>query len=214
MTAAPRSLPRALVGALALLLALSAGGTATHAQDDPADFPTQVITPVVGGWTLLVNLADAAPPDTVLGSLRPLVTAAFAFDPAIGRFRTYRPAQPALSDLPSIAAGQPFWIFISPDQLDGDLVLWEQPASVRQLAVTLRPGFNLVPWTGTDGTPVAAAFPGLPVRRVYLWESQSQRYRIWDSMFPVALQDYFTLEYGAALWLDLAGSADVTWEQP
>ena len=85
---------------------------------------------------------------------------------------------------------------------------------MRQLAVTLRPGFNLVPWTGTDGTPVAAAFPGLPVRRVYLWEAPSQRYRIWDSMFPVALQDYFTLEYGAALWLDLAGTAPVIWEQP
>ena len=33
-------------------------------------------------------------------------------------------------------------------------------------------------------------------------------------MFPVALQDYFTLEYGTALWLDLAGTAPVIWEQP
>ena len=205
---------RLLLSALILIAAVAPlSPTDAQAPDDEAGPPATLISPVAGGWTLLVNLGDAGPPAAVLGLLRDFVTAAFARDDSLRRFRTYRPGFPGLSDLAEIAAGQPFWVRVPADRLQDDLYLWEQPATQADLAVPLRPGFNLVPWTGTDGLSVSAATAGIAVRRAYLWDLSQQRYRVWGSDLPPFVRDDFELEYGAAIWLDLAGSMSVTWEQ-
>jgi hypothetical protein len=185
---------------------------AAQAPDDSQ--PTTLISPVAGNWTLLVNTSDAGSPETVLGSLLQLADSAFAFDATSQRFHSFRVAQPFLSDLDIIQAGQPFWVFVPPERLDGDITFWEQRATVRNLPVTLVPGFNLAAWTGTQGVRISRAVQSLPVRRAFLWDAVSQSFLIWDPGLPATLNSDFELEYGAGLWVDVSGTQSVTWEQP
>ena len=214
-TDSSRTLPSVWRTLTLLIIAVLVAGVAmvpgaTRAQEAP---PTTLISPIAGGWTLLVNLADAAPPAEAFDGLEPWLSAAFTYDATSDRFRSYRPALPALSDLSSVAAGEAFWLFVPTDRLNGDLTFWQQSASVGARTVTLQPGFNLSGWTGSNGLTISEATAGLPLRRAYLWEPLTQRFRIWDSTLPFALRDDFALEYGAGFWIDIAGSAAVAWEQ-
>lgn len=179
---------------------------------DPA--PATLISPIAGNWTLLTNTAESGSPSTVLGSLLQWADSAFTFDAATGRFRSFRVDQPFLSDLNVIEAGQPFWVFVPPDRLDGDITFWQQDAMVRNQPVTLIPGFNLAAWTGTQGTRISQAAQALPVRRAFLWDAVAQLFRVWDPTLPPAIQSDFELEYGAGLWIDVMGAQSVVWQQP
>ena len=149
-----------------------------------------------------------------MGSLVQWADSAFVFDAATARFRSFRAAQPFLSDLNVIESGQPFWVFVPPDRLDGDITFWEQDATVRNQSVTLAPGFNLAAWTGTQGTRISQAVQLLPIRRAFLWDAVAQSFLIWDPGLPAAIQSDFELEYGAGLWIDVAGSQSIEWPQP
>ncbi len=179
--------------------------------EDVQTLPDRVISPVAGGWTLLANLGPAAPPATVLGSLQSQVDGVFTFNSASGRFAIYRPGQPLLSDLAQIDAGQAFWVHVDPARFDGDLFLWEQLASVQRQDVSLRRGFNLVAWTGSDGVALSVALAGLPVRRAYVWDAAAQGYDVWDTALPASLRTDVPLEYGMGLWLEVIAPA--TWVQ-
>lgn len=175
---------------------------------------TTLISPVAGNWTLLVNTGEAGAPQAVLGSLLQWADSAFTFDATTARFHSFRTAQPFLSDLNVIQAGQPFWVFVPPDRLEGDITFWEQPATVRNQSVTLAPGFNLVAWTGTQGTPISQAAQSLPIQRAFLWDAVAQAFLIWDPALPPVIQSDFALEYGAGLWIDVGGAQSVEWLQP
>ena len=202
-----------LIVSVALLAGLvSSGGGATRAQDGAQ--PGSIFSPIAGGFTLLVNLDEASDPASMLASIDDFVSAAFAFDAALGRFRSFRVGQPALSDLRSVGRGTAFWVFVPPERLDGDLTFWEQPASVRNMAQDLVPGFNLVGWTGSDGVPISEAVDGLPVRKVFSWDVAAQRFEIWDPTAPASISVDFALDYGQGMWLDLGGTEAVVWLQP
>jgi len=183
-----------------------------QSSDDP--LPATLISPIAGNWTLLVNTGDAGSPETVMGSLLQWADSAFVFDAATARFRSFRAAQPFLSDLNVIESGQPFWVFVPPDRLEGDITFWEQDATVRNQSVTLAPGFNLAAWTGTQGTRISQAVQSLSIRRAFLWDAVTQSFLIWDPGLPPAIQSDFELEYGAGLWIDVVGSQSVEWPQP
>lgn len=210
----PALRPRArLLLGLAIAVTLSVSLAVPARGQEPEPGPP-VISPVGEHWTLLVNLGDAASPAALLASLDDWVTAAFTFNPASGAFRTYRAGLPALSDLTTIESGQAFWAFVPSGRLGADITFWEQPAGVRNVAQELRPGFNLVPWTGAEGVPIAEAIAGLPVRRAYSWDPVRQRFDVWDPALPDALRADIVLEYGQGLWIDLDATQPVTWEQP
>ena len=197
---------------LVVLLGLAQSGT------DPASVRGQVlqapvISPVGSGWSLLVNLGPAVDPATLLGPIDEWVASAFTFDPADGSFQVFRAGLPLLSDLDRIESGQAFWVFSPPARLLGDVTFWQQPAGVRDLSVALVPGFNLVPWTGSEGVRVSESVAGLPVERAYRWDVVSQAFVIWNPALPTSLQADFTLEYGEGLWIDLGGNATVVWQQ-
>ncbi len=208
--------PLIAIVAFVLLAGLVAQQPSTPAgaqtPDDPP--PSTLISPIAGSWTLLVNTSVAGPPQTVLGSLLQWADSAFTFEAASQTFRSFRAAQPFLSDLDFIAAGQPFWIFVPPARLDGDITFWEQPATVRNQSVTLVPGFNLSAWTGTQGVRISQAVQSIPVRRAFLWDAVGQSFLVWDPTLPAIIQSDFELEYGAGLWVDLSGTQSVVWEQP
>lgn len=205
------------IALLAAALLPSTPGHPLHGQtpqQEPSPQPTTVISPIAGNWTLLVNLDESGPPATLLSTLRPWATTAFTFDARTDRFRTFRFGRPQLSDLATLEAGQAFWLFVPPERLEGDLTFWEQPALIRNQPATLRPGFNLVAWTGTQGVRIAAAVGTLPIRGAWLWDPLRQRFDVWDPALPLSLQTNFALEYGVGLWIDLAGVSVLTWEQP
>jgi len=210
-SARTQALRRLLALALAGVVALAVAAPARGQEGDP-DPP--VISPVGASWTLLVNLGEAASPAALLAPLDAWVTAAYTYNPASRAFRTYRDGLPALSDLTTIESGEAFWAFVPTSRLGSDITFWEQPAGVRNLAQELRPGFNLVPWTGTQGTPIAQAVAGLPVRRAYSWDPVRQRFDVWDPALPDALRADIVLDYGQGLWIDLDSTQPVTWEQP
>jgi hypothetical protein len=179
---------------------------------DP-DPPRLVISPVAGSWTLLVNLGPATDPTRLFQPLDAWVTSAFTFDPLAKRFRTFRRGLSALSDLQVIGEGEAVWVFVPPERLEGDLTFWTQDGIVVNQTQRLRPGFNLVPWTGQDGLAVSLATIGLPVRRALSWDPLRQEFDVWNPDLPAALQVDFDLEYGQGLWVDLGGSEALDWEQ-
>ena len=200
-----------LLFVLVMALAVSVLGSAVTAQEPEAD--ETGIQPIAGNWSLLVNTGPAASPGALLAPIDDLATVAFTFDPATDRFRTYRAGSAVLSDLAEIRSGEAFWVFVPPERLDGDLAFLEIAATVPPTAVTLQPGFTLAAWIGAQGVPVSEAISGLPIRRAYLWVAATQSFQIWDPGLPSSLREDFELEYGAGLWVDLAGSEPVVWEQ-
>lgn len=201
-----------LIMALAVsVLGVSMRDGAVTAQE--AESEATVIQPIAGNWSLLVNTGPAATPASLLAPIDDLATAAFTFDPASDRFRTYRAGAPSLSDLGEVASGEAFWVFVPAERLDGDLTFLEIPATVEAVGVTLQPGFTLAAWTGAQGVLISEATAGLGVRRAFLWVAASQSFVIWDPGLPASLQEDFALEYGAGLWIDLDAPESVVWEQ-
>ena len=172
-----------------------------------------VISPIDSGWSLLVNLGPAVDPATLLDPIDDWVTSAFTFDPADGTFHADRAGLAVINDLDTNESGQAFWAFSPPDRLQGNVTFWQQPAGVRDLAVGLLPGFNLVPWTGSDGARVSEAVAGLPVDRAHRWDPVRQAFVIWSSALPAGLQVDFILEYGEGLWIELGGDSAMVWQQ-
>lgn len=197
---------------LVVLLGFTQSGT-DQASLRGQVLPAPVISPIGSGWSLLVNLGPAVDPATLLDPIDQWVTSAFTFDPATDSFRAYRAGLALINDLDTIESGQAFWAFSPPARLRGDVTFWQQPAGVRDLEVALLPGFNLVPWTGSDGVRVSEALAGLPVDRAYRWDPVGQAFVIWSSALPAGLQVDFTLEYGEGLWIELGGIAGMVWRQ-
>jgi hypothetical protein len=211
-----RPSPTALPVIAALILALAAAGatvTGNTATAQEAESPAPVLHPITEGWSLLANTGPATSPAALLAPLDGLVTAAFAYDATQDRFRAYRPSAPSRSDLTWIEAGQALWLLVPAGRLDGDIAFLALPGLARDLPTTLEPGLTLVGWTGADGRLVSQATAHLPVRRVLQWDGAAQRYRVWDTRVPERRRDDFPLEYGAGLWVDLAGEESVVWRQ-
>ena len=183
------------------------------AQDPEEPASNTLVSPIAGGWSLLVNLGPETLVTAIADAIEPRPGALFVFDPIPQSFHSYRPASPSLATITSIDGGRAFWLFVDPIDLDGDFSVWEQPAELRALTVTLRPGFNLAPWTGADGVAISEAVDGFPVRRAYFWDVGDQRFRTRDPALPGLISDDFRLEYGFALWLDLDGADNVEWQQ-
>ena len=206
-----------LLFVLTLALTATIAGTAVTAQEsDPGEDSapaTSLFQPIAGNWSLLVNTGVAASPASLLAPLSGLASAAFTFDALADDFRSFRAGLPTLSDLAVVLEGEAFWVFVPPERLDGDLTFLEMPATVRGVSAELQPGFTLAGWTGSQGVPISQATAGMPVRRAYLWEAATQRFRIWDPGLPASLRDDFLLEYGAGLWVDLDAVEPVLWEQ-
>ena len=210
----PRALPLPAIGfALTLALLLGAGladyrPSAAGAQGAPI-----TVAPIRAGWNLLVNTGPSAAVRTVLGDLAPWVSAVFTYDPAVARFRSAFLSGPVPGDLTLLSTGVAFWAFVPPEPLASDVAFWSRPATVHAADIRLAPGFNLVAWTGSDGVSISTAAAGLPLRRIYAWDGETQRFRAWDPALPPALRDDFDLEYGMGLWLDLDAAIDLTWPQ-
>ncbi|HJN92158.1 MAG TPA: hypothetical protein QGF05_05470 [Dehalococcoidia bacterium] len=78
----------------------------------------------------------------------------------------------------------------------------------------LQAGFNLVMWTGPDGTPVADAIGGLgdALRALFTYDGTNQVFRSFRPALPAALNSATTLNFGDGVWIQVA--RDAAWDQP
>ena len=85
-------------------------------------------------------------------------------------------------------------------------------ASVEVREILLTPGYNQVVYTGPDSpaAEVAAGIPGL--RTILQWDAAAQSYRSHSPLIPGAGGDLSTLQWGDALWLDMAMNS--LWRMP
>ncbi len=80
--------------------------------------------------------------------------------------------------------------------------------------VKLRRGWNSVTWSGS-ATSVGSAFASLEDRdfRVYTWDAERQRWRLYATALPARLNTLRTLTHDQPLWMYLDGD-DIEWVQP
>ena len=156
----------AVVFAAVLLTMATVATGSGESQSPPADLQAQQVTASVQdfplvvqtlhpGWNLVGWAGASSGPeafDFVTGDFG----IGFTYDAASQVFESFSPdAPPILNSLDQIAFGDGVWIFADAE------TTWVQPAPWWQRDVPLRAGFNLVLWTGGNGTPVEEAVAGL-----------------------------------------------------
>ena len=161
------------------------------------------------GWNLVGATAQASVVDataSVAGRFRNL----FVWDPASQSFRSYAPDLPAsVNTATELRPGAGLWIFVT----DPIGAVWTQPEVAEARTVEVAAGFNLVAWTGPDGTPVAEALAGIieNVAALYTFDAAAQQFRAYRPDVPETFNSAATLDYGSGLWLEMHGPA--TWQQ-
>ena len=92
--------------------------------------------------------------------------------------------------------------------------MWEQPRFTDARDVDLLAGFNLVLWTGPDGTPVEDGFAGVSADLIgaFIWDQPNQSFLTFSPDLPSVVNTAKVLAYGEALWVRMSGPA--TWSIP
>jgi len=126
-------------------------------------------------------------------------------------FLSYSPnVPPIINTLSDLAVGDGVWIHVT----DRAGATWTQPAFFGARSVPLRAGFNLVMWTGPDGTPIADAVAGLggALQVLFTYNAASQQFLTFRPSAPAFLNSTEVLNNGDGVWIEM--SADATWDQP
>ena len=154
------------------------------------------------GWTGSTLVADATA--TISVPFTQLLT----WDPSAQRFLAFHPNQPAATTLHELRTGDAVWL---QTPVGG---VWEQPMFSGFRTVSLVAGFNLVMWTGPDGTPTdrAVALVGGAIAAVYQWDATAQQFRSYAADRPPVLNDLNRLNFGDGLWVH--AREPVLWTQP
>jgi hypothetical protein len=154
------------------------------------------------GWTGSTAVADAT------ATISAPFTQLLSWDASAQRFLAFHPNQPAVTTLHELGTGDAVWL---QTPVGG---LWEQPMFSGFRTVSLVAGFNLVMWTGPDGTPVdrAVAPVGEAITAVYQWDAAAQRFRSYAPDRPAIFNDLDRLNFGDGLWVRAAKPA--LWTQP
>ena len=158
----------------------------------------------------LAGWLGATPIEAATDSIAGQFDAIFTFDNATQSFRSFRPALPILNTLTELVRGEGVWIIVT----DPDGVRWAQPTFDASREVTLGVQFNLVMWTGPDGTPVADAVAEIAggLDALFTRDSTSQIFLSYRPAGPVFLNTAKFLDHGDGVWLKMTAAA--IWTQP
>ncbi len=207
----------ALAGVAALLVGAPAGGAPEVAdaheirvqqEADAAAAPFRTVT-LLPGWNL-VAWTGASTVAEATASIAGDFSALYTFDAATKEFRLFGgPDSPIfLNTLDEVQLGDGVWIFVEEE------TVWLQPQPRGGRSVGLLTGFNLVSWTGADGTPIAEALTSIAefLTVSFTYDAAGQSFLSYGPTRPSFLNDAITLNYGDGIWLDV--TQPVTWEQP
>ena len=137
--------------------------------------------------------------------------AVYGWEAGSQSFASWRAGVPAsLNGLEMLAAGGGAWLEAGPGA--GVLVLRGGPQASR--TASLVAGWNLVTWTGPEGTAAAQAFAAKtftgempPLIAALSFDNASKRFSAYDTLLPAALSDLRALAFGQALWLQMGEAA-------
>ena len=195
----------AILAVLALSGGIASAPSVAFAQTTVARDAGTITTELQPGW----NMVGWVGPETLSGQL-------FEELPALGRIsawdaeeQRYRRARPNINrNSLRLMPGMGLLLFI-----DGDAPLqWTHPIGPDGALQRLRPGLNLVGWTGDEGTPVVEALDRLgdSVITAWDWDAGSGQYASYDLGASGAAST--SLRRGDALWIRV--SEPVNWWQP
>ncbi len=175
----------------------------------PLPVPGRAI-PLLPGWNL-VGLPVSGEIRALLAPIAADVDSVFTWAADAQAYRDYHPALPlSLNSLQTVQAGAGAWILVR-NPLGA---LWELPALTGPREVSLLPGYNLVLWSGPDGTAVASAIAplGEAFQSLYRWDAERQRYQSARPGGLSLFNDATTLAHGEGVWIRV--SRAVIWAQP
>ena len=207
-----RRITLAIVAALAALL-LSAGLAA--AQDPPE---TATATRLEPGLNLVGWVGEPTPVSQLFQQI-PQLEAIWAWDAELRDWIVAAPGAPEwLGGLGRVTAGMGLRM-----QLGGDEpFLWRRSTEPTRGLVKLRTGWNLVAWSGADGTAIGDVVKGIgwSLRTVRRWDPATQEWTVWTSPERSAQVIANTgadteipgVRRGEALWIEVVRA--VNWLQP
>lgn len=199
VTAAPQ--------AIALSTNLRNGPAAVRAAADIPPGSTSVAISLARGWNLFsVPLVTGdGKPETVLSSIAGAYDVVSAYDTKHG-WRSYRPDEPAASDLNRIEPGMGLWIrMVQPATLT---VSGLPPAST---TITLSKGWNLVGYPSNRTRPVEDVFgPAVPqIERVITYRAVEGNWYSYLPALDAPVNDLEIVTPGRGYWIYAAGEATV-----
>ena len=194
--------------ALLAVFLLAAGLTPVRASaSEPADETAEagtIVTWLQPGW----NMVGWVGPETSAAELfeaLPTLQRVSAWDTGAGSYQ--RAFRGSYTPLPSLTPGMGLWLHLGGDAT----VEWTRSVSGEAVLLSLRTGWNLVGWTGDNGTGIdeaVARFGDMFVRGA-VWNASTQRYvhhlpRSGNNGPPA-------LSRGDAVWVEL--TSDARWWQ-
>ena len=195
----------AILAALALGAGIASAPSVAFAQTTAAPEAGTITTELQPGW----NMVGWVGPETLTGRFFEELPALRRISAWDAEEQRYRQAWPHRSqDLPRLMPGTGLLLFIRADTP----VEWTRPIGPDGALQRLRPGFNLVGWTGDDGTPAGEALDrlGAVVIAAWDWDASSGQYATYDLSARGAAST--PLRRGDAFWIQL--SEAVNWWQP
>ena len=197
----------AILAALVLGTGVASTDLTASANSRSQANPPWMSTQLQPGW----NMVGWVGPETASRRL-------FAELPALQRIsawdaeqRRYRRAwRDQDEELPALTPGMGLWLLIGGDAP----VQWRRPIALEGAKLRLRPGLNLVGWTGDDGTPVGEALDrlGNSVSVAWVWDAGSGQYTSYTLSAAGAARTQLALSRGDALWIHVSEPAE--WRQP
>ena len=143
----------------------------------------RAIVALSAGWNLVGWTGEERPVANATQSIDGQFSALFAWDAAAARFLRFDPAAPPfLNNLTHLTAGSGVCLLVT----NAAGASWNRPFVVDARSVPLLPGFNLVTWTGPDGTAVEEAVAGLgdALLTLFIWDAAAERFLRFDPSAP------------------------------
>ncbi len=184
-----------------VLVTLSGGGVAQAQSGGTASVTLRA------GWNTATYLGAAASVETALAPILERVDGVYRWDAGAQQWRSYNVAAPFLSDLTDLQPYDALFLHLT----GGGSVTWTQAGSAPARSVALASGWNLVAWTGPDGTAPAAALGSVAASAVYTYIAGGG-YLSYTAGLPGPLNSLTTLGFGSVLWVRTTAAG--TWAQP
>ena len=197
-------------GVHGLRITLSTGAYASPTSAGCFFPPRMATTTLRPGW----NLTGWTTEETDAGALFeaiPALEAAYAWDAGTQSFkRASSDDAEGAGDLTTIAPGMGLWLHLGGEEP----VTWTRPVAPEGGVVSLRPGWNLVAWTGRDGAAPEDAFAFLrqDLLAAAVWESAAGEFQLHYPDAPPGVSTLQRLELGEGLWLKVGVAR--RWLQP
>ncbi len=203
-------MPRRLRLSLAVLLSavalgVSLASTATTASADGSeDVPATLTRQLQPGWNMAAWLGPAGPVSDVFDAI-PELERVYGWDNEAERYlRAYPTSRPRYA-LRHVTSGVGLWLYVGGDSI----VEWTLTPAEGGVLVSLRAGWNLTGWGGSDGEPFAESVErfGDSLLEAKRWNAVTQRYERYRPDAEDSANTLRELNRGDAFWMKLSDEA-------